>query len=63
VGARALEGLDGISGITRGFAGGREINTVTFDPTRVSIAQMEALLKRAGTYRGTGPVVEGAAGR
>ena len=56
MGAQALDGLDGISRVTRGFEGGREINTVTFDPARVTIEQMEALLKQAGTYRGTGAV-------
>ena len=56
MGAQALDGLDGISRITRGFEGGLEINTVTFDPARVTIEQMRDRLQQAGTYRGTGRV-------
>jgi hypothetical protein len=43
--------------VTSGFQGFREINTVVFDPERVSVAQMIAALKKAGTYIGvaTGP--------
>lgn len=38
--------------MTSGFRGFREINTVVFDPERVSVAQMIAALKEAGTYIG-----------
>jgi hypothetical protein len=39
--------------VERGFREGKEINTVYYDPARVSIPEMEAVLKRAGTYQGT----------
>ena len=42
----------GIHKITRGFRGPREINTVTYDPGRVTPEEMIAALKTAGTYIG-----------
>lgn len=30
-----------------------EVNTVVFDPARISVKQMEEALKGAGTYRKT----------
>ena len=39
--------------MTRGFKGFREINTVTYDPGRITVAAMVAALKAAGTYAGT----------
>jgi hypothetical protein len=30
-----------------------EINTVTYDPEKISVKDMEDALKRAGTYRET----------
>lgn len=39
--------------VTRGFRGLREINTVTFDPDRITREEMVEALTRAGTYRGT----------
>jgi copper chaperone CopZ len=53
VGKRALEGLEGIVEVRKGFHGFREINTVTYDPSVVTEAEMEAALKSAGTYLGT----------
>ena len=53
VGQAALEGLDGVKKITKGFRGFKEINTVYYDPAVISIAEMEAALKNAGTYLGT----------
>ena len=52
VGASALEGLDGVTDVTKGFRGSKEINTVTYDPEKVSVEQMTEALKEAGTYRG-----------
>jgi copper chaperone CopZ len=52
VGASALEGLDGVTDVTKGFKGSKEINTVTYDPSKVSIEQMTEALEEAGTYRG-----------
>jgi copper chaperone CopZ len=53
VGKSALEGLDGVKSVTRGFSGFREINTVTYDPTVITRDQMVSALKKAGTYTGT----------
>lgn len=39
--------------VTRGFRGMQEINTVTFDPDRITREEMVEALTRAGTYRGT----------
>jgi len=53
VGKAALEGLNGVKKVTRGFRGAREINTVTYDPEVITPAQMVAALKAADTYTGT----------
>jgi hypothetical protein len=53
VGKAALEGLDGIKEVTRGWRSGREINTVTYDPEVITPEEMVAALKAAGTYSGT----------
>jgi hypothetical protein len=37
--------------VSSGWRGSMEINTVVFDPARISVEQMEEALKRAGTYR------------
>ena len=37
----------------RGFKGKKEINTVHYDPGLISVPEMEAALKKAGTYLGT----------
>ncbi len=52
MGKSALEGLDGVKSVGSGFSGLREINTVTYDPSKVSRDQMVSALKKAGTYRG-----------
>ncbi len=52
MGKSALAGLDGISKITRGFKGFKEINTVYYDPARIHIETMIDALKAAGTFRG-----------
>jgi copper chaperone CopZ len=52
VGKAALEGLPGIKKVTRGFHNFREINTVIYDSSVVTLDDMIAALKRAGTYRG-----------
>jgi hypothetical protein len=53
VGKAALDGLNGVKKVTRGFRGSREINTVTYDPEAIHPEQMVAALKDAGTYLGT----------
>jgi copper chaperone CopZ len=52
VGKAALEGLNGIKEVKRGFRGFREINTVLYDPSIITTAEMISALKAAGTYRG-----------
>ena len=52
VGKSALEGLNGISHVTKGFKNFKEINTVFYDPEKITIEDMVKALKAAGTYRG-----------
>lgn len=53
VGKAALDGRKGISKVTKGWKGFREINTVYYDPSEVSVKDMEKALKEAGTYKET----------
>ncbi len=53
MGKAALDGLDGVKEVTRGWRRGREINTVTYDPDVITPEAMVASLKAAGTYAGT----------
>ena len=53
MGRAALEGLEGIQQVDRGFHNFKEINTVYYDPSSVTIEEMEDALRKAGTYRGT----------
>ena len=53
VGKSALEGLKGVRKVEKGFRHAKEINRVTYDPTLITIEEMEAALKRAETYRAT----------
>ena len=53
VGEAALEGLDGIKRIDKGFHNRKEINTVYYDSSAITIEEMEDALKKAGTYMGT----------
>ena len=53
VGQAALEGLDGIKTVKKGFHGFKEINTVYYDPAVITVEEMEATLKKAETYLGT----------
>jgi hypothetical protein len=39
--------------VTRGWRGFVEINTVWYDPSMITVAEMEDALKRAATYRKT----------
>jgi hypothetical protein len=45
--------LQGVQKVERGFHGSKEINTVWYDSTVVTIEEMETALKNAGTYLGT----------
>ena len=53
MGQAALEGLPGIKKIEKGFHNFKEINTVYYDPSLISVAEMEQALKKAGTFIGT----------
>jgi len=53
VGQAALDGLNGVKRVEKGFRGFRETNTVYYDSSVIKIEEMEAALKKAGTYRGT----------
>jgi len=53
VGKAALEGLRGVRNVAKGFRGGREVNTATFDPAEITVEKMVEALTRAGTYSGT----------
>ena len=52
VGQDALEGLKGVKKVEKGFRGSKEINTVYYDSEVITIEEMEAALKEAGTYVG-----------
>ena len=53
VGEAALEGLEGIKRVDKGFHNFKEINTVYYEASTVTIEEMEKALKDAGTYFGT----------
>ena len=53
VGKAALDGLQGVIRVEKGFRGFKEINTVSYDPDLITIKEMEKALKEAGTYQGT----------
>jgi hypothetical protein len=45
--------LNGIKRIEKGFLNSKEINTVYYDSSKITIEVMENALKEAGTYLGT----------
>lgn len=53
VGKAALEGLEGIKRIDKGFHNSKEINTVYYEASKITIEEMEDALRKAGTYQGT----------
>lgn len=53
VGAHALDGKTGVLSVERGWSGSREVDRVVYNPEEVSIMQLEAWLKAAGTYVST----------
>ena len=53
VGQAALEGLEGIKRIEKGFHNFKEINTVQYEASTIAIEEMEDALRKAGTYQGT----------
>jgi hypothetical protein len=54
VGAATLQGRPGVLSVQKGWQDGREVNRVVFDPQKVSVPSMEAWLKGAGTFIGSG---------
>lgn len=52
VGETALEGLDGIKRVDKGFHNFKEINTVYYGASSITIEEMKDALGKAGTYRG-----------
>ena len=52
VGKSALEGLQGVTSVDKGFRFHKEINTVYYETDKISVEEMEAALKAAGTYKG-----------
>jgi copper chaperone CopZ len=53
VGKAALEGLKGVKKVETGFRDFKEINTVYYDPDKITVEEMEEALKKAQTYSGT----------
>jgi hypothetical protein len=53
VGKAALKGRNGIKRVTSGWRGFGEINTVYYDPSEISISEMEKALKKSRTYKET----------
>ena len=57
MGKAALEGLQGVHKVEKGFRGSEEINTVHYDPDLITIEKMQDVLKKADTYIGTLKIV------
>ena len=53
MGKTALEGLKGVKKVEKGFKDFKEINKVYYDPSLITIEEMEEALKMVNTYRGT----------
>jgi hypothetical protein len=45
--------LKGIKRIDKGFYNSREINTVYYDASKITIEEMEDALRKSGTYQET----------
>ena len=57
VGEHALGGQPGVISVTPGWSGSREVDRVVFDPEKITVEQMQELLRQAGTYRETIEVI------
>ena len=53
MGKAALERLPGVVRVVKGFFKSSEINTAYYDPTKISVTEMENALRTAGTYLST----------
>ena len=52
MGKSALEGLQGVTSVDKGWWFQKEINTVYYEADKITIEEMEAALKAAGTFKG-----------
>ena len=52
MGKAALDGLQGVHKVEKGFRGSVEINTVYYNPDLITIEKMQDALKAADTYVG-----------
>lgn len=52
MGKRALEGLNGVLHVSKGFKGFKETNTAVYDPEKITIEEMINALKSAKTFIG-----------
>ena len=48
-----MERLEGVKKVEKGFYKSMEINTVYYDPSKITTEEMENALKKAGTYKKT----------
>jgi len=48
-----LERLPGVARVEKGFFKSSEIDTVSYDPAKITVEEMENTLKKAGTYIST----------
>ena len=48
-----MERLPGVKRVEKGLSDSREINTVFYDPSKVTVEEMEKALKQAKTHRET----------
>jgi hypothetical protein len=55
VGASALKDMPGVIKVEKGFRFFKEVDTVYYDPSQITVERMEKALKQAGTYRETVP--------
>ena len=53
VGEAALEGLEGIKRVDKEFYNFKEINTVYYEASTITIEEMEDALRKVGTYQET----------
>jgi len=51
VGRAAAEAMPGVEKVWSGFRGFEEVNEVTFDPARVTVAELEDAIRRSGTLK------------
>lgn len=57
VGEHALRGQPGVLSVAPGWSGPREVDRVVFDSDKITVKQMQEILRQAGTYRETIEVI------